>query len=110
MFIMNGRTWPNEFTFQQGNDGADFKPRRSNCDTCFADKLILEHSHGKLKNSLLSDHKMIEVSTSIRRYVHMTQTMVFKNAYLKRKESWKIDKRQIAAYENNLRIDKKIGR
>ena len=57
MFIMNGRTWPNELTFQQGNDTSDFKPRRSNCDTCIASRPILEQSSGEINDSPLSDTK-----------------------------------------------------
>ena len=94
MFIMNGRTWPNEFTFQQRNDKSDVKPRRPNCDTCIAIRPILEHSSGKLKDPPLSDHNIIKVSIRIKREARSTPAAAFKSTFLKHKQRWRINRQQ----------------
>ena len=42
MFIMNGRTLPNECTFKQVDEKSSSRPRRSKCDTFLADRSVIE--------------------------------------------------------------------
>ena len=62
MFIMNGRTLPNEFTFKQVDEKSGFRPKRSNCDTHLADRSIIGQSTGRWLENEMSDHKMAQIS------------------------------------------------
>ena len=109
MFIMNGRTLPNEFTFKQVDEKSSFGPRRSNCDTALADRSIIEQSEGSWYENEMSDHKQARITIRTETKIDIEEGGTFRAAYQKYKQEWKLDQKKVLEFEHRLRADKKEG-
>ena len=79
--MMNGRAPPNKFTYKQVDEKSSSTPRRSNCDTCMADRSIIEQSTGRSFEHDMSDHKMAQITIRTEEHVGRDNGDAFREAY-----------------------------